>query len=57
MLYVWYPEHGKDWVTFHEEKDGVKTEELEKAKKQLKQGKQTCFLMRTEHPRDCEIHD
>ena len=30
-------------------------EELENVKKQLKQGKHTCLVMRTEHPRAYEI--
>ena len=56
MLYVWYPKHRKDRDTIHEENYIIETrEELASVKKQLKQGKHTCLVMRTEHPRDCEI--
>ena len=56
MLYVWYLKHRKDWDTIHEENDVIETrEEVVHVKKQLKQGKYTCLVMRTEHPRDYEI--
>ena len=55
MLHVWYMKHQKDWVTIHEETDVIKRPELEKAKKQLKQVKHTCLVMRTEYLRDYEI--
>ena len=57
MLYVWYPKYGKDWDTIHEENNVIETgEELASVRKQLKQGKHTCLIMKTEHPRDYEIH-
>ena len=41
----------------HEENDIIEmSEELVSVKKQLKQDKQTCLLMRTEYPRAYEIH-
>ena len=57
MIYVWYPKHRKGSDTIHEENDVIETpEELASVKKQLKQGKHTCLVTRTEHPRDYEIH-
>ena len=57
MLYACYLKCGKDWDTIHIENDIIKTrEELANVKKQLKQGKYTCLVRRTEHPRDYEIH-
>ena len=56
MLYVWYPEHQKDWDTIHEENDVTETrQELANVKKQLKQSKHICLAIKTEYPRDCEI--
>ena len=56
MLYVWYPKKRRDWGTVHEENDVIKMrEEVVSAKKQLKQGKHTCLLMRMEYPKDYEI--
>ena len=56
MLYVWYLKHRQDWDTIHEENDVNETrEELANTKKQLRQGKHTCLVMRTEYPRDYEI--
>ena len=56
VLYVWYPKKRGDWDTIHEENDITEApEKLASVKKQLKQGKHTCLVMRTEHPRDYEI--
>ena len=56
MLYVWYPKKRGDWGTIHEENDIIGTrEELASAKKQLKQGKHTCLVMRMEHPKNYEV--
>ena len=56
MLYVWYPKNRTDLNTIHEENDIIDTpEELANVKKQLKQGKHTCLIMRMEHPRTYEI--
>ena len=42
--------------TIHEENDVIETpEELANVKKQLKQGKHTCLIIRMEHPRAYEI--
>ena len=55
MLYVWCWKKRGDWDTIHEENDVIKTpEDLAKVKKQLKQGKHACLVIRTEHPRDYE---
>ena len=52
MLYIWYPKKQGDWDAIHEENDAIKMpEDLVSVKKQLKQGKHTCLVMRTEHPR------
>ena len=57
MLYICHLKHRKDWDTIHKENDVIETpEESASVKKQLKQGKHTCLVMRTEHPRDYEIH-
>ena len=57
MPYVWYPKNQKDWDTIHEENDVIETrEELASVKKNLKQGKHTCLVMRTEYLRDYKIH-
>ena len=57
MLYVWYQKHRQDWDTIHEENDIIETrEELASAKMKLRQCKHTCLVMRTEYPRDYEIH-
>ena len=57
MLYVWYPKTLTDLNIIHEENDVIETpEELANVKKQLKQGKHTCLIMRMEHPRAYEIH-
>ena len=56
MLYVWYPKKQGDWDTIHKENDVFKmTEDLVSVKKQLKQGKHTCLVMRMEHPRAYKI--
>ena len=56
MLYVWYPKNRTDLNTVHEENDDIETqEELANVKKQLKQGKHTCLIMRMEHPRAYKI--
>ena len=56
MLYVWYPKNRTDLNTIHEENDIIETpEELANVKKQLKQGKHTCLIMRMEHPRAYKI--
>ena len=56
MLYVWYSKKGGFWDTTHEENDIIETEEkLVNVKKQLKQGKHTCLMMRKEHLRAYEI--
>ena len=56
MLYVWYPKNQTDLNTIHEENDVIETpEELANVKKQLKQCKHTCLIMRMEHPRAYEI--
>ena len=51
MLYVWYPKNRTDLNTIHKENDVIETEELARVKAQLKRGKHTCLIMRTEHPR------
>ena len=52
MLYVWYPKHRTGLNTIHKENDVIETpKELANVKKQLKQGKHTCLIMRMEHPR------
>ena len=56
MLYVWYPKNRTDLNVIHEENDVIETqEELANVKKQLKQSKHTCLIMRMEHPRAYEI--
>ena len=56
ILYVWYPKNRTDLNIIHEENDIIETpEELMTVKKQLKQGKHTCLIMRMEHPRAYEI--
>ena len=56
MLYVWYPKNQTDLNVIHEENDVIGTsEELANVKKQLKQGKHTCLIMRMKHPRAYEI--
>ena len=55
MLHIWYLKHRKDWVTIHEENHVIESPELDPDKNQLRQGKHTCLVMRTEHPRDYEI--
>ena len=56
MLYVWYPKNRTDLNIIHEENDVIETpEELANVKKQLKQGKHTCLIMRMEHPRAYEF--
>ena len=57
VLSVWYPKNRTDLNIIHEENDVIETpEELVNVKKQLKQGKHTCLIMRMEHPRAYEIH-
>ena len=56
MLYVWYPKNRTDLNVIHEENDVIEMqEELAGIKKQLKQGKHTCFIMRMEHPRAYQV--
>ena len=46
-----------DLNIIHEENYVIEAqEELVNVKKQLKQGKHTCLIMRMEHPRAYEIH-
>ena len=55
MLYVWYPKNRTDLNVIHEENDVIEMQEdLARVKKQLKQGKHTCLVMRMEHPRAYE---
>ena len=57
ILYIWYLKEWGDWDTIHEENDVIeKWEGVASAKKKLKQGKNTCLIMRTEHLRAYEIH-
>ena len=57
MLYVWNPKNRTDLNTIYEENNVIETpEELANVKKQLKQGKHTCIIMRMEDPRAHEIH-
>ena len=51
MLYVWYPKNRTDLNVIYEENDVIEIEGLARVKKQLKQGKHTCLIMRMEHPR------
>ena len=55
MLYVWYLKNRTDLNIIHEENDIIEMGELANVKKQLKQGKRTCLIMRMEHPRAYEI--
>ena len=56
MLYIWYPKNRTDLNTIHEENDVIETpQELARVKRELKQGKHTCLIMRMEHPRTYEI--
>ena len=56
MIYVWYPKNRTDLNTIHEENNITETPgELANVKKQLKQGKHTCLIMRMEHPRAYKI--
>ena len=57
MLYIWYPKNRTDLNTIHEENDVIDPEELARVKAQLKQGKHTCLIMRTEHKRAYIILD
>ena len=51
-LYVWYLKKQGDWDAIHKKNDVFKMpEEVARAKKQLKQGKHTCLVIRLEHPR------
>ena len=56
MLYVWYPKSRTNLNTIHEENDVIEMGELARVKAQLKQGKNTCLIMRMEHPRAYMIH-
>ena len=57
MIYVWYPKNQTDLNVIHEENDVIEMqEELANVKKQLKQGKHTCLIMRLEHPRSYWVH-
>ena len=55
ILYVWFPRKRGDWAVIHEENDVSETpEKLADVKKQLKQGKHMCLVMRMERPRAYE---
>ena len=57
MLYVSYPNNLMDLSIIHEENNVIETpEELANVKKNLKQDKHTCLIMRIECPRAYEIH-
>ena len=57
MLYIWYPKNRTDLSIIYEENDIIETPaELANVKKQLKQGKHTCLIMKMEHPRAYEVH-
>ena len=45
-----------DLNTIHEENDIIGPGELARVKAELKWGKHTCLIMRTEHPRAYMIH-
>ena len=50
------PEKRGDWDAIHEENDVIEaSEDLASVRKQLKRGKETCLVMRTEHLRAYEI--
>ena len=55
MLYVWYPKNRMDLNTIHKENDVIETWEFVNVKEELKQGKNTCLIMRMEHSRDYMI--
>ena len=55
MHYIWYPKNKKELNIIHEENDIIEMGELANVKKQLKQGKHTCLILRMEHPRGYEI--
>ena len=56
MIYIWYPKNRTDLNIIHEENDVIEMqEELANVKKQLKQGKHTCLIMRIERLRAYEI--
>ena len=56
MLYVWYPKNRTDLNAIHEGNDVIETGELARVKEALKWGKQTCLIMRMEHPRAYQVH-
>ena len=56
MVYVWYPKKRGDWDTIDKENNVIETrEELANVKKQLKQGKHICLVMKMKYPRAYEI--
>ena len=56
MLFVRNPKNQTDLNAVHEVNGTIETpEELANVKKQLKQGKHACLIMRMEHPRAYEI--
>ena len=56
MLYVWYPKKQGDWDMIHKENDIIEMlEKVAGTKENLRQGKYTCLVMRTEHLRVYEI--
>ena len=55
MLYCWYPNNRTDLNTIHKENDITEMEELARVKEVLKRGKQTCLIIRMEHPRAYKI--
>ena len=56
MLYVWYQKKRGDWDAIHEENKVIVTQgEIANVKKQLRQDKHTCLIMRVEQPIAYEI--
>ena len=56
MIYVWYPKNRTDMNIIHEENDVIEMQkELARVNAQLKRGKNTCLIMRMEHPKAYEI--
>ena len=57
MLYIWYPKKQGDWDINHKKSDVIEMPgEVASTEKKVRQGKHTCLVMRTEHPRAYEIH-
>ena len=54
--HTWHSNRRADWDTIYEENDFIKTpEEVVSVKKKLRQGKQTCLVMRMEHLRAYKV--